>query len=97
MEVSRETTMPEWSAERFHLQDEEGSYDMLRLVCPRSGCSGVTWVPASWAVPQAGTVNTRGCPHCSRFAWLPGCVGHPPGHSEEPKRKPRVVRRRKRH
>lgn len=80
METSTHSQLPEYNVSRFHLDDDTGSYDMFKVVCPRKGCGGEFWVRPSWALlqpvlgreddPPAYPVG-RNCPHCSRVSAIP--------------------------
>lgn len=72
--------LPAYSAERYHVDDEDGSHDMFRVVCPRRGCEGVFWVEPRWTVLRAEQGSSllpaafpygRPCPYCSRASAIP--------------------------
>lgn len=92
METSRDTQLKEFDVSRFHMDDESGSYDMLKVVCPRKGCGLEHWVPPVWGVIRLvvgrtedvpARVSGRVCPHCSKTSLVP------PKYRIEPEQKPR--------
>ena len=91
-EQDHASTVPEFAVKRFHIDAEDGSYDMLEVACPRRDCGKSFWVRGSWTAPVEGRVNTRPCPWCFRVSWLPGLKPTP---QPEPGRGRRVVKRKR--
>lgn len=73
------TQLPDYLVERFHMDDENGSYDMLKVECPR--CDGEFWVtPGRWLTlfavkgregEQLALVFGRSCPYCFKTSAVP--------------------------
>jgi hypothetical protein len=73
-------TLPQFEVELFNMQDPDGSYDMLAVRCPRTGCRTRFWVQLKWRVlrpvkyadhePPAYPYG-RPCPHCSAAGAIP--------------------------
>lgn len=71
-------TLPVFEIERVEVQDN-GSYSMYIVTCPRKGCRGEFWVPLKWSVLHAvegagGQMRVplgRPCPHCAMAAEVP--------------------------
>jgi hypothetical protein len=61
--------IPEYKVERFHINESEGSYDMLQVTCPRSGCGLDFWVRLMWR--RSSPYRTRPCPHCFKVSRVP--------------------------
>lgn len=59
-------TLPTPTVERFHIDDESGSYDMLKVICP--SCKHDYWVKGGVWLPgirREGLVyKTSSCPYC---------------------------------
>lgn len=85
--------VPEYIAERFHIHEDEGSYDMLQITCPRPDCGNTFWVAAWWAQKADFGVQTRPCPYCFRVSWKPGLKPTRP--EPAPNARRRVVKRRR--
>lgn len=105
METSTASTLPEFVVTRFHIQEPAGSYDMLQVKCPRSGCHAEFWVKPTWGIirPVTGVEGEppalpvgRNCPHCSRVSAIPKPfrIKWGPHRTTNPKPR-RVVRRRR--
>jgi hypothetical protein len=101
METSEKSQLPEFEAERYHLDDDDGSHDLLKVRCER--CGSRFWVTLKWkVVAQEGSATdgrghrTRPCPYCFKVSWLPG---ESPDSREpalfKPERPKRVVKRRR--
>jgi hypothetical protein len=104
--------LPPFEVAPFHIDTNEGSFDMLRVKCPRLSCKREFWVARIWGVitpivgrtedPPALVVG-RPCPYCSRAAAIPEefQINTWSGIQEETiqtviKTKRRIVRRRNR-
>lgn len=77
METSNISQLPEFTAERYHIDDDTGSFDLLKVRCER--CENNFWVQLKWKViAEEGAASdgkghrTRPCPYCFRTSWLPG-------------------------
>jgi uncharacterized protein with PIN domain len=57
-----------FEVERMHVDDEKGSYDMLRVRCPQ--CTRVFWVIGRW-LRLAKRVTKRPCPYCAEQSKIP--------------------------
>jgi DNA-directed RNA polymerase subunit RPC12/RpoP len=58
--------MKVWSARPV----KRGKRQLIGIICPN--CGGRALVGKNWADEGLNTVNTRGCPYCGKWAWLPG-------------------------
>lgn len=80
METSNHSQLPAYAVERFHIDEPGGSYDMLKVVCERTGCKMEFWIKPTWGIirpvegreedPPALPVG-RNCPHCGRVSAIP--------------------------
>jgi uncharacterized Zn finger protein (UPF0148 family) len=50
-----------FTAQRYHVDDDKGSFDMLKVRCPR--CRLTFWVLGLWLHRRGGTAC---CPYCGR-------------------------------
>jgi hypothetical protein len=91
--------LPEFTVKRFHIDAAEGSYDMLEVTCPRTGCGRTHWVAASWCAVRyvqgregepAARVVGRPCPWCSAASAIPEALRVEPS---APRKKRRVKTR----
>lgn len=72
--------LPPFSVVPYHLDTDQGSFDMLKVKCPRKQCGREFWVGRVWGVigltigrtddPPARVVG-RPCPYCSRASAIP--------------------------
>lgn len=80
MRTSTDSQLPTFAVERFHIDEPGGSYDMLKVVCQRTGCKMEFWIKPTWGIirpvegrpgdPPALPVG-RNCPHCGRVSAIP--------------------------
>lgn len=102
METSRASQLEAYAVEEFHVNDESGSYDMMKITCPRRACGESFWAHRGWCVikgvlgrdmdPPANVIG-RPCPYCSRASVVPEEFRI---YNAEPEAKPRIVKRRRR-
>lgn len=99
METSTATQLPDFEVTRFHIDELEGSYDMLEVRCPR--CRFRFWVGLAWRVlrPVEGASDKppaypfgRPCPGCCATSAIPEEWREFP---INPKPRRRIVRRRR--
>lgn len=99
--------LPPFKVAPYWVDTSDGSFDMLRVTCPRTGCKREFWVGRVWGLivyvtgrtddPDARVVG-RPCPYCSRASAVPEPFQIDPRAAlaaREPKTKRRIVRRRK--
>jgi hypothetical protein len=99
--------LPPFKVAPYWVDTGDGSFDMLRVFCPRKGCEREFWVARIWSLiqyvpgrsddPDARVVG-RPCPYCSRAAAIPEPFQIDPRRAKaahKPKPNRRIVRRRR--